>query len=164
MFFTREKGEQSRLQGYLRRICDLTSPNLPRQDEFRGHGRNNRSIPVLLTPWENGMPVVSETATALTKDVSDQGLCVITPQPFRCEQAVVGFWLPHVQDYSPWFFRGLVRPNVPIGGGFWALGLEAVELLTVSRGSELARLLPLVTKLLPPKELETAPPSAMVGR
>lgn len=164
MFFTREKGEQNQLQGYLRRILDLTSPNLPRQVEFRGHDRHNRSIPVVLTPWENGMPIVSETVTALSKDISDQGLSVIISQPFRCDEAVVGFWLPHVQDYDPWFFRGLVRPNVPIGGGFWALGLEATELLTVSYGSEVARLVPLVTKLLPPTALEKSPPSAMVGK
>ena len=162
MFFTRAKGEQYQLQGYLRRICDLTSPNLPRQDEFRGLNRQNRTIPILLTPWEDGMPVVSDTATALTKDISDHGLCVTLSQPFRCEEAVVGFWLPQVQDYNPWFFLSLVRQHVSIGGGFWAMGLEAVELLTVSSGSELARLLPLVKQLLPPKVVETTPPSAMI--
>ena len=162
MFFTRAKGEQYKLQGYLRRICDLTSPNLPRMDEIRGANRQNRTIPILLTPWDNGMPVVSETATALTKDVSDQGLCVTMSQPFRCEEAVVGFWLPHVQDDNPWFFRSLVRQNVSIGGGFWALGLEAVELLGAGPGSEVARLLPLIAELLPPRMLKTTRPSQLV--
>ena len=162
MFFTRAKGEQFQLQGYLRRICDLTSPNFPRQSEIRGGNRQNRTIPILLTPWEDGMPVVSETATALTKDVSDQGLCVTMSQPFRCEEAVVGFWLPHEQDYDPWFFLSLVRQNVSLGGGYWGLGLEAVELLRTGSGSELARLLPLITELLTPKMLETTPPSQMV--
>ena len=55
MFFTR-KQDQSQIQGYLRRICDRTSPNLPRLDESRGDSRQNRTFPILLTPWENGAP------------------------------------------------------------------------------------------------------------
>jgi len=164
MFFTREEGDKHKVQGFLRRVCDLTSPNLPRQEEFRGHNRHNRTIPVLLTPWENDMPVVSETTTALTKDISDRGLCVTTPQPFRCEQAVVGIWLPHRQNHTPWFFRGCVRPNVQIGGGFWALGLEVAELLTVSPGSEIARLVTLTQRLLPSTVLDSDVATPMLAK
>ena len=162
MFFTKDKANKSRLESYLRRICDLTSPNLPRQDEFRGSDRQNRTIPVLVSPLENGVPVVEETTTALTKDVSNRGLSVTMPHPFRCDEAVVGFWLPRVQDHSPWFFRSIVRPNIPIGGSFWALGLEAVEVLTIEPQTEFGRLLPLIKELIPPKRIETTPLSALL--
>ena len=42
--------------------------------------------------------------------------------------------------------------------------LEAVELLTVSRGSELARLVPLAKDLLTVRQIETSPPSALLQK
>ena len=160
MFFTKEKGQQYQPQGYLRRICDLTSPNLPRLDDSRGDDRHNRTIPVLLTPWENGMPVASEAATALTRDISDRGLSVTLSQAFHAEKVVVGFWLARDQGGGPWFFLGNTRQIVPIGGGFWGLGIEVIQRLNTR--SEVAELLPLIRDLLPPKAIETAPPSALL--
>ncbi len=164
MFFTREKGKQYELQGYLRRICDLTSPNLPRMDEDRDHDRQNRTIPVLLTPWDQGMPVVGETTTALTRDISDSGLSLTMAQPCHVEEVVVGFWLPDVQGYEPWFFQGCVRHNVAIGGWFWALGIEAKQLLAVSAIPELELLLPMVKRLLPSQGAKLNSPTAPAGR
>ena len=157
MFFTKEKGHQYKLQSSLRRICDRTSPNLPRQIEFRGHNRQNRSVPILLAPWENGEPVVSEATTALTKDISDQGLSVVLSQPFQCDEVIVGLLLPRDSDTTSWFFRGKVRSNVQIGGGFWALGIEVVERLTSHSGSSLEELLPLTARLVPPRTFPSPP-------
>jgi hypothetical protein len=162
MFFTKKGGQRYQLQGYLRRICDLTSPNMPRLDDSRNQHRQNRTIPVLLVPWEDGAIVVSDAATALTRDISDNGLSVTLLHPFRAENIVVCFWLPRGETSDPWFFLGTTRQNVPIGGGFWSLGIELTEKLELSSESGTARLLPLAAELLPPRAIATAPASALV--
>ena len=160
--FTRQSSEHCRVAGYLRRICDLTSPNLPRLDDGRERIRQNRTLPVLLAPWEDGVPVVAEAATALTKNISDYGVSITMSQPFRAAEAVLGIWLTEVQGYEPWFFRGPIRLNVPIGGGFWGLGIEVIERLEVTAGSQVAGLLTLAKELLPPRPVETSRPSDLL--
>lgn len=154
MLFTKEQGELYQLRGYLRRICDVTSPNLPRLDEGRGEDRVSRTVPVLLTTWENNRPVLRETTTALTRDISDRGLSVTLCQAFHAENVVVGFWIAGARGCGPWFFLAAVRHNVAIGGGFWALGLEVLRRLTSQ--SEIAGLMPLIREVLPPKTAQPA--------
>ena len=155
------QNDQVQLRATLRRICDLTSPNLPRIDESRGEGRQNRCIPVLLTPWEDETPIVDETTTALTKDISDGGLSLTLPGPFRVQEIAIGFWVPD-DDYQShaFFLLGHTRESVPIGGGFWGLGIETIRPL---RNTEVEELLPMVVKRLPPSKVETEPPSALIG-
>jgi hypothetical protein len=125
-----EQHERQKVGAYLRRVCDLTSPTLPRFDESRCDCRQNRTIPVLLTPWEDGHAIVAESVTALSKDVSNRGLSVTLPSPFQAAEVVVGIWLPDAFDaQEPRFILGATRQNVPIGGGFWALGIEASHLI-----------------------------------
>jgi hypothetical protein len=152
--FSRQKRD-NRLRTFLARAIDLTNPHLPPIDgETRVFDRYNRTIPVLLTPWEKGGPVIGESATAVTKDISDQGLSVILRQPYRCVDVVVGFWLPesrHIAAGSgPTFVLGEVRQHAQIGGGYWQLGISFTELLKPSYTSELELLVPVAAKLLPP--------------
>lgn len=78
--------------------------------------RQNQTLPVLLTPWENGKPLIEESTMAITKDISDQGVSLILNQPFRDEQVVIGFWPSTTHTSSPneesFFFLGDVRQNV----------------------------------------------------
>jgi hypothetical protein len=152
--------DKKQLRATLRRICDLTSPNLPRLDDCRGEGRQNRSIPVLVTPWQDGVPVVEETTTALTKDISDSGVSLTLPGPFRVHEIAIGFWVPD-DNYNAhaWFLLGVTRESVPIGGGFWGLGVDTVRPLGLS---EVEELVPMVEKRLPPSRIETEPPSALI--
>ncbi len=141
MFRTKQRDEQNKAAAYLRRVCDLTSPNLPRFDDLRGDHRQNRTIPVLLTPWEDGRAIVTDSVTALTKDVSDRGLSLTLPAPFRAEEVVAGLWLPGAPDAGePRFLLGLTRQNVPIGGGFWALGIETRRVLSATEAEPLLQL------------------------
>ena len=49
---------------------------------------------------------------------------------------------------------------IPIGGGFWALGIESIRLLT---NSEFEPLVDLAKKRLEPQLVETEPPSALIN-
>jgi hypothetical protein len=163
--FTRQKREKQ-LRNFLARAIDLTNPLLPPTDgETRVFDRYNRTIPVLLTPWEKGGPVIGESATAVTKDLSSQGLSVILRQPYRCVDVVVGFWLTESQHLGagtgPTFVAGEVRQNVQIGGGYWQLGISFNELLEVSDRPELELLVPVAANLLPPGDRESTLSASM---
>jgi hypothetical protein len=143
LFDTRERLNE--IRSLLRQLADLTSPNLPPlEGEFRSENRSNRALPALLAPWEEGGPVVDECTYALTKDLSDRGVALVLHQPFKAPQVVVGLWLEF-----PRFALGDVRQNVPLGGGFWQLGVEIVDVLEPGHYPEVESLVPLAAHLLP---------------
>jgi len=99
----------------------------------------------LLAPYDGVEVRVDELTHAVTKDVSSQGLALVLPQPFRAEQVVVGFW----SESHTHFVSGQVRQNVPLGGGFWQLGVELTALLDLSEHPDIKRLVPLALRLDP---------------
>jgi hypothetical protein len=150
MFSFNSQKKLVELQKYVRRLCDRTTAELsPLEGESRSDSRHYRVIPTILSPWEDDGPVLHESAFVLTKDVSERGVGLVLEQPFRAERVVLGFWLPH-EDH-PDFFLGDIRQNSPIGGGFWVIGIELVDVATPAETKALQRLLPMAEKLLPAK-------------
>jgi len=153
-FFFRERKKQVELRNCLRRLLDTTSPNLPPlEGDCRSDDRHNRTLPVLLVPWEDGGPVVNEASVALTKDFSDLGMALVLQQPFRAEQVVVAFRMasdPQREGGSTLYFMlGRLRQNTSTGGGFWQLGILLEELLNQADCPQLKPLVPLTSSLLP---------------
>ena len=138
------------LYPYIRQICDLTTPNLATMVAGRSEDRFNRTIPTLLCPWENDRPVVDECAICLTSDLADRGIRLVLAQPFRAERVAVGYWIGSNQMREPWFFLGDVRRNQPIGGGFWAVGIELTEYANTDHQEAFADLRETAAKLLSP--------------
>ena len=133
------------VRDFLRQLVDLSSPNLPPlEGDFRSQTRSNRVLPVLLSPWEHAQPVVDESTYAFTKDISDRGLSLVLGQPFKSFEVVVGLWLD-----SPRFVLGEVRQNVPLGGGFWQIGVELTGLLDSVEHPQIQSLMPLASRLVP---------------
>jgi len=133
------------VRGFVRKLVDATSPNLPPiEGDFRSENRSNRALPALLAPWEGGQPVVEESTYAFTKDFSDRGLALVLPQPFRAVDVVVTLWIE-----SPRFALGEVRQNVPVGGGFWQLGVELTAILDSAEFPQVETLIPVATHLVP---------------
>jgi hypothetical protein len=164
--FDRSKRKND-VEKLLRRVSDLTVPNQsPWDGDFRAEHRLNRSLPVLLVPWENGAARTDECATAVTKDISGQGLSLILRQPFRGQEVVIGFWLATLHesapDSDPEFLLGEVRQNVEIGGGFWQIGVLLTERLAPSH-KEIRRLAPIAARLVPPSGLSRVAPSEWLG-
>ena len=118
----------SELNGFVRRLTNLTSPNVPRSEgENRAEMRNNRTFAVLLVPCDGNDLAVHDTTTAVTKDLSEQGISLVLNQPFQPEVVVLGFWPvwdSNTIDAQPTFVRGHVRQNAEIGGGFWQIGVQ----------------------------------------
>lgn len=142
-------------QRYVRRLIDLTIPNRAGATNVeRYENRHNRVIPALLCPWEGNTPIVSRAVVAITKDLADRGVGLILTEPFDATEVVVGFYDREATAEQPWFFLGVTRTSVPIGGGFWLLGIELTEFMNESWHSQLEPLYPLAEKLCPPSSSE----------
>ena len=152
MFSFRERKKALDFQPYVRQLCDLTAPNLPRAEGEleRTENRYNRSVPTILGPWQDERPIMDECLIAITSDMSDHGFGLLLTQPFRAEKLVVGYWTSRKRMPRPWFFVGDLRRNRYIGGGFWKIGIQLTEFANTNHWAKLAELEPLAEKLLPP--------------
>lgn len=129
----------------IQRFLNAVNPDLAKiDDESRCDYRSHRTVPVLLAPNEDGISL-EEACYALTKNLSVRGLALVLPQPFRAKRVAVGFWFAE-QGH---FVSGEVRQNVPLGGGFWQLGVEVTHVLSADDTSDVKRLLPLAARLDP---------------
>ncbi|MEX2175517.1 MAG: hypothetical protein WD872_14230 [Pirellulaceae bacterium] len=138
------------VQNRLRRMMDLTVPNLPAGlNTSRAEDRCNRTLPALLCPWERGGPVSEDSAFVVTSDLSSQGVGLILRQPFRAERVLLAFWLNAKAMEAPWYFLGRAQSLRKLGGGYWTLGVELAECPTAADAGKLATLKPLVNKLRP---------------
>lgn len=127
MFSFDQRKNQMEVHRVIRRVMDTSSPNLPPSvGEARWESRSNRTIPVLLTPFEEGVAVPTRSVFAVTKDLSSQGVAAIVDRPPDYESILVGMLV----DGEPVFARAAVRQAAPLGGGFWQLGIELIELAT----------------------------------
>jgi hypothetical protein len=136
--------KQVDVHSLLRRAIDASSPNLlPPDGELRWDSRSNRTFPLVLAPWVDERALVAEAVTALSKNLSSQGLTVLLAEPIEAEQLVVGLWL----DSQAYFLLGDVRHRTPLGGGYWQLGIELSRRLTSTEYGSLDKLEPLTESL-----------------
>lgn len=144
MFWFQNRDKHLEIHRIIRRLINASTPNrIPLEGDSRWELRSNRTIPVLLVPYDNNELSVGEVAYALTKNLSSQGLALVLHQPLRAEQVVVGIW----SNEQAHFVAARVRQCVSLGGGFWQIGLEAIELLPPAQFPELTRLLPWAARL-----------------
>ena len=163
MYSFEQDKKRVEIQGQMRRIADLTSPNLPPLfGTARAADRSNRTLPVLVAPYSNGKAWAERGAFAVTKDLGDHGLSVISCQPSPELEVVIGIWpyTPHVdvENTDPIFFVGRVRQCTEIGAGYWQIGIELCEVVKCRKLA--ASLQPLARTLLPKRaQSEVAIPS-----
>jgi hypothetical protein len=150
MFSFDSRKKKLEVQSRVKRLADLTTPNLgcPSSHD-RAEDRCNRTLPVLLCPWEEGGPVEEFCTFALTKDVSSRGLGLIMSQPFRAGEVIVGFWLNVEEMDEPWYFLGTSQRLQKVGGGYWTLGIEFSEFVGPARARQLASLTARAQQLRP---------------
>lgn len=140
------------LQTCMRRVADLTSPNLaPLSGDYRLEGRYNRSLPVLIVPYVEANLQTEEASFAVSKDICDHGLSLLSCQPYPLEEVIVGMCLsgPHLDEEQaePFFVLGHIRQSSEIGGGYWQVGIELAEI--VKSRSIASALTPIALRLLP---------------
>jgi hypothetical protein len=136
----------------LRRLLNNSVPRVPQEtEESRTASRCMRCLPVVLVPWKGGGPLTTQAAFGTTKEVSDHGLAVVLPiQPQETE---VGIGL--LVDGEPRFLRGQIKHCTAIGGGYWQVGIHALELIDPST-PEWNNLLPFARHLVPALDADIA--------
>ena len=94
MYSFSENKKQLDVQAFLRRAIDTSTPNRPPvEGESRWDPRANRTFPLILAPWVDGEARPDEAVTALTKNLSGQGMTAIIAVPLEAEELVIGFAL-----------------------------------------------------------------------
>jgi hypothetical protein len=143
-----EPKKKPQVQSRIRRIMDLTVPNLTYEIERdRAEDRSSRVIPALLCPWKGDGPVVAQHAFVLTKDFSSEGAGLVLKEPFHDRDVLLGFWLGAEVMDEPWYFLGKAQHLRPFGGGFWTLGLHLTEFAPSGSFPRCAALWPLLEQL-----------------
>jgi hypothetical protein len=138
MFAFRSERKRIALQALVRRVSDLTMPNLaPPGDNPRLEIRRNRCFPALVVPYPGKRLLVADAAVALTRDIVDQGMSLVVPRAVEVEDVIVAFWLygPHVEPGKPeqYLLHAQRRHCEELGGDFWLLGLKLIELVSAPK-------------------------------
>ena len=123
--FTSRK-KQVDLAPHVRRIIDLTTPNRPTANDQRFELRYNRTMPVLMHPW-NGRPDLEKTSIGITRDLSDRGLGLIAIAELKEPQYVVSLW-PRELD-EPYHFICWLRDFRALSLGMWNAGFQFEDLI-----------------------------------
>jgi hypothetical protein len=151
MYSFERRKKSTQVQSHIRRLLDLTVPNLPKGPKLsRSEDRGTRVLPALLCPCEKNRPVVEDCTYVLTRDFASEGVGVLLTQPFRAVDVFITFWLDAVMD-EPWYFLGSCHGLRRFGGGYWALGIRLSQLVEHDRKNTLRPLLPLVDQLRAPE-------------
>ncbi len=155
MFFFKNRRKRNEVNAFMRRLVDCTTPAYRHQEELRREQRASRSLPVLLVPFVDGQPDMQLTAFGVTKDLSSQGVAVLTQRPMATDTVAIGFW--H-EDYCE-FIQAETRYRRPVVGGYWQIGLLLQEVLHRGDYRALAHLGDLADRLTTsenPTEFEAA--------
>lgn len=145
---------------YLRRLVDVTVPNPPVNSEYRSGRRYNRSIPVIVGPFDPKGRNHDHFQFAMTKDIVDFGLGIITTSELDAREVTIAVWLPADDMVTPYYFRGTVQSCAPMGGPFWQVGIEVKEFLNVEYPKIVESLAPLAEQLIAQEEVSLAGPTA----
>ena len=137
---------------FLELISQKSAPNFFWSDDSRKENRNNRTIPVVVTPWVKNRPDESNLRVALTKDVSNYGICLTSTAIFDTKEIAVGFHLREFELEEPLYFHCHVRTERRLAEGFWQIGVEATELLNQRFAKRFRHINELAISMLTPGE------------
>jgi len=158
MLFSKGRKQRREMESYLRRVSDMTNPNGGSSEgNVRAENRFSRIFPVLIAPWENDVPLLTNCTYGLTKDLSEHGIAVVITRPFKQKNVVIGIWptneLITAGSSKPGFMLGEVRAEFEIGAAFYQLGIQLQEMIDDSH-PQFDKLRTQVKCLLPPDQLK----------
>ncbi len=116
-------------QTFVVRLINAHCPGMAAKVEGpRLDSRVNLVLVATVVPIAQDRLQVDEAFTAVTKDFSSTGVSIVIEQPLGFEQALLGFRL----DGQMTFLRGQAIHLDPMGGGFYQLGFQLLDLATSS--------------------------------
>ncbi|MCE5302443.1 MAG: hypothetical protein LLF97_04965 [Planctomycetaceae bacterium] len=119
-------------------LLKLVNNNCPGRSALlegpRTDSRVNLTVVVWIVPIENGQLQTSQAFTAVTKDFSSNGAAVVLDRPRGLDQAVLGFFF----EGEMVFLRAQAKHLNPMGGGFFQLGFQMLEIVSIADYPKLA--------------------------
>ncbi|MCE5302022.1 MAG: hypothetical protein LLF97_02805 [Planctomycetaceae bacterium] len=103
-------------------------------DDVRTDSRVNLTLVVWIVPIENGQLQFKQAFTAVTKEFSCTGAAVVLDRQRGLDQAILGFFF----EGEMVFLRAQAKHLNPMGGGFFQLGFQVLELVSTGDYPELA--------------------------
>lgn len=128
--FSRKPSSDASL--FIRKIIDLTTPNLTLSNDLRNSRRYNRCLPVVFSPWSKKGHDAEQIGIGVTSDMSDHGFSIITQAEMIYQELIVAFYLDDEMDV-PWYFHAAVRTNRQLIPSFNIVGLEILEFLNENK-------------------------------
>lgn len=150
LFTQRTKKGMSDAVPYMRRIVDLTTPCLLRAHESRNENRYSRGLPIALCPWVNNGPDTSNLALGFTRDLSDNGLSLLTTTSMECDDVVFTIIVEPEVSSELWFFHATILRRFT-AFGFLEYGMQINGYLNENFCHELIGLNKMLTR---PREAE----------
>jgi hypothetical protein len=122
--FTRDK--KRAVQSFILKVVNNNCPELAALIEGpRLESRVNLTVVVLVVPVEDGRPLAKKAFSTVTKEFSTTGLALVLGEPKVLDEVIVGFrW-----EGEMTFIRATAKHLNPMGGGFYQLGLQMIELV-----------------------------------
>lgn len=102
----------------------------------RKETRARLNVVILVIPYEDGKLRLDQGFTAVSKEFSTTGMSFILPEPRGLDQVVIG--LKFLGEMK--FLLSRAIHLTPMGGGFYQLGLEFIEILQPADFPELSGL------------------------
>jgi len=122
------------VQSFIVKIVNNNCPELRDQlDGPRLARRVNLTIAVAIVPLKEGSLQVEQAFTAVTKEFSTSGLSLVLDTPLGLDEMLLGFrWEGELS-----YIRGKAKHLNPIGGGFYQLGIQLLEMVAAGDYPEL---------------------------
>jgi hypothetical protein len=95
-------------------------------DDRRHDSRVSLTTVVMVIPIEDGQLRLTEAFSAVTKEFCATGVAIVIDQPQTLDEVVLGFRF----EGEMTFIRAEARHLNPMGGGFYQLGFQLLEVVS----------------------------------
>ena len=116
-----------KVRALMLKLVNNSCPELKGQfEDTRNDSRVNLAIVVAVVPLEDGRIRGDQAFTAMTKDFSSLGLAIVIDQSLELDQVILAFRM----DGEMAFVRAEAKHRKPVGGGFFQLGFQLLEVVS----------------------------------
>jgi len=123
------KKREIAVQSFILKLVNNNCPELlalmegPRMDS-----RVNLTVVVAVVPVEKKKPQINQAFTAMTKEFSSNGVALVLSEPLGLDHAILGFRF----EGRMIFVRAQAKHLNPMGGGFYQLGFQMLEVVSLA--------------------------------
>jgi hypothetical protein len=109
------------------KLINTHCPGMTSQiEDTRLDNRVNLTVPVIVAPLAGELIQADDAFTAVTSDFSSTGVAVVVDRPTGLDRVILGFRMGEEMS----FVRAEAKHLNPMGGGFFQLGFQLLEVVS----------------------------------